>query len=286
MIEHDRTVHNIPMSEIFSDEEFNCRGKIPLLDVIDLARDIQANGLDLPITVMPFKGHPPCKWRIVAGHRRHAAFRVNAAETIPCTIRADLDEFGAACLNMRENILRKELNIKQEANGLKKFMLAGWSEPRLATELQQSRGWVQVRFMLLRLPEAIQNEAAAGWISQDQIRKIHNCKGEDAQFALLRAIKEAKVRGEKVDIPAVEKRNHVIASKTSQKRPVIFEMIDHLMTALGAGLETRCLAWAAGEISDYELYRDIETHCKENSIFYELPSHILEAFTRKVMDHN
>lgn len=277
----DRTVHSIPMSEIFSDDEFNCRGKIQPLDVVDLANDITSKGLDYPITIQPFKEHPPQKYRIVAGHRRFMAFRVNKAETIPCTIRTDLDDFKAAALNIRENVLRKDLNIKQEAHGIRKFMQAGWSEGAVAKELQQSRGWVQVRYMLLALPEDIQTEAAAGWMTQDQIRRIYSQKNPDSQYTLLRKIKEAKVRGEKVELPREVSPNHLVKRKRAQDRTVMFGFMDHVLVTIGAGFYTRILAWCAGEISDYEIHQDLEKYCEENDIPYTFPDEIRDAFKDK-----
>ncbi len=282
---HDRTVHEIPLTEIFCDNDFNCRGKIAPLDVVDLARDIKQRGLDIPIIVQPYTEHPPHKYRIVAGHRRYMAFRVNESPTIPTNIRTDLDEFAAAGLNLRENILRKQLNIKQEANGIRKFMLAAWSEQAVAEYIYQSRGWVQVRFMLLRLPEDIQNECAAGLIGQEQIRKLVTMKnGSDEQYAYVRAIKEAKIRGEKVEMPATKPRNHLIADNKVQNKFVIFAMIDHLLQNIGSSLVTRALAWACGEINDYQLHEDIAKHCKENNKFYEIPEAVKNAFKNTIMD--
>lgn len=171
---HDRTVHDIAMSDIYADSDFNCRGKISPLEVVDLARDIMTNGLDVPITVRPYdKGG--FKYIIVAGHRRYMAFRVNQTPTIPATIRKDLDDFTAAGLNLRENILRSELNMVQEARGVRKFMMAGWTENSVADFLKQSRGWVQIRFIILKLPEDIQNEIAARILhsrsDQEDLRK-------------------------------------------------------------------------------------------------------------------
>lgn len=278
----DRTVHDIVLTEIYSDDEFNCRGKIAPMDVIDLAHDIRKNGLDVPIVVQPYDKHPPQKYRIIAGHRRYMAFRVNQSGTIPCNIRADLDDFAAAGLNLRENLTRKQLNIKQEAHGIKRYMLAGWNENAVATYIQQSRGWVQIRFQLLKLPEDIQNEAAAGMLTQAQISKMH-CMRTDEQYALLRAIKEARYKNEDIELPTEKKRDLFKETKKTQDRYTIFAMIDHLLQVTKSGLHTRCLAWSAGEISDYELYQDIATHCKDNNIPYTIPKNVTDQIvTNKV----
>ncbi len=267
---NDYKVIMIPMAEIFSDDEFNCRGKIAPLEVIDLARDIRENGLDIPITVQPYTKHPPHKYRIIAGHRRHMAFRINEQTSIPCNIREDFDELGAAGFNLRENLTRAQLNMKQEAKGLKRFKLAGWNENDVAKFLHQSRGWVQVRYMLLTLPEDIQDEAAAGMITQDHIRKLYGMNQED-QYHLVRKIKEAKFKGDKVDLPVEKKKDANTKTRKAQDRFEIFQLIDYLLVQIGSNLTTRALAWAAGEISYTEFFKDVEEYCEENGLTYRKP---------------
>lgn len=282
MDEQKYPIQYVPMVEIFSDESFNCRGHINPMDCVDLANDIKAHGLDFPITVVPYTEKKPYKFKIVAGHRRHIAFRINETPKIPCIIRADLDEYGAAGLNLRENIQRKDLNIMQEANGLRRFFMGGWSEGSLATFLNQSRGWVQVRYMLIQLPPDIQKEAAAGFITQDQIRKLNKLPtGSDQQYALVRAIKLAKIQGEKVEIKDEKERDVLKTSKKCQDRGLIFAKIDHLLQLTGSSLTTRAMAWCAGEISDYELHRAIEDECKKLNIPYDIPIEIQNAFKDK-----
>ncbi|GAG16180.1 unnamed protein product, partial [marine sediment metagenome] len=47
------TVQDIEINRIWSDNDFNCRGVIVPLDVIDLVKDIDRNGLQFPICVQP-----------------------------------------------------------------------------------------------------------------------------------------------------------------------------------------------------------------------------------------
>ena len=110
--------HDVLMSEIFSDDEFNCRGRIIPLDVLDLAKSIKETKLQQPIAVQPFKHptNPNIKYRIIAGHRRFMAFVVNKSTTIPAIIRDGLSELDARLLNLTENLKRQDLNMLQEAS--------------------------------------------------------------------------------------------------------------------------------------------------------------------------
>lgn len=279
-------VQPIPMSEILSDPNFNCRGHIAPIDVIDLAKDIADRGLDQPIVLQPFTNdNPKIKYRVVAGHRRHMAFKINNAESIPAYVRDDLTELQAKMLNLRENLHRQELNIKQEAKALQYFLnyKGETSERHLFTEVElseifgQSRGWVQVRKLLLELPDDIQNEAAAGILTQDQIRLVAKLKNNKDRYELVRKIKEKKLRGEKIKLtPSVQRASDVMKAK-ERKKPEIEEMLDILYTLIGPGLHTRICAWAAGNISTVALYSSIQEYCEENSIPFKMPSFINNA---------
>ena len=68
-------VQEIELTRIYNDSKFNCRGAILPMDVVDLAKDIELNGLQFPIAVQPavdVDGGLPdgYNFRIVAGHRR------------------------------------------------------------------------------------------------------------------------------------------------------------------------------------------------------------------------
>lgn len=280
-------VQNIPMDEILSDPSFNCRGEIAPIDVLDLAKDIAERGLDQPIVLQPFSSptNPKIKYRVIAGHRRHLAFRVNNAVTIPAYVRADYTELQAKLLNFRENIFRQQLNIKQEAKALQFFLNYKntentrhlFTEGELAEMFGQSRGWVQVRKTLLELPEDIQDEAAAGLLTQDQIKLVGRIKKREDQYELVRKIKEKKLRGEKVRLtPSVQRSSDAMKAR-ERKKPEIEELLEMIYTVLGPGLHTRLLAWCAGNISTIALYSSIQEYCAENDIKFEMPAFINNA---------
>lgn len=268
----DYQVLEIPIEKIYSDDDFNCRGPIAYLDVADLAKDIDRNGLQFPITVQPRVNLDiPSNYdfRIIAGHRRFAAFKVLKKTTVPAMVRQNLSELQARLLNLSENLKRQELNIVQEASAVKKLRDLGLTQETIATELGMSRGWVQVRFNLLDLPTAIQAEAAAGMLNQAQVKQIYSLPTETDQYEAVKKIKESKLRGVRgIDVgkkpaekPFVKKRQ----SKTN-----VQDMIEHIGKHLGFSLTTRALAWANGEISSADLYFDIKLEMEKLGKPYDL----------------
>jgi ParB family transcriptional regulator, chromosome partitioning protein len=274
-INENYVVVDLEMKVLYHDESFNCRGPISPIDVADLAKSLDKHGLQFPITVQPkadVEGGLPdgCDFRIIAGHRRHKAAKVLGWMKIPAMIRRGLTEAQARILNLGENLNRKELNILQEAHALEALEKAGVPRDTVAKELQMSSSWVQVRYYLLRMPDEIQQEAAAGILNQYQIKQLYSLDNHEQMFEAVRKIKEAKVRGEAA--PEVGKRKkQSIATKKARKRAEIFAMIDLLAETLGYDLTTRALAWTSGEITTAEFFADVEKLAKEKGKPFTMP---------------
>ncbi len=270
----------LPMPEIFSDAEFNCRGAIAPIDVLDLAKDVAARGLDQPIVVQPWN-QGQYKYRIVAGHRRHMAFKVNKADFIPAYVRDDLDETGARLLNLRENVLRKQLNILQEARSLDYFLKlkkGKFTEQELGDIFGQSRGWVQIRKDLLSLPTDIQAEAASGLLTANHIKQLVRMSDAD-RYAAIRKIKDRKIRGESTKLTATINRAGDVLRARRREPAEIQEMLDCLYDVFGPNLATRCLAWAAGNINTAALYQTVAEVADDEGIRFKVPQSVRDAIT-------
>jgi ParB/RepB/Spo0J family partition protein len=282
-VESKYKVQEVPMKDILSDDKFNCRGHIAPIDVLALSRDIAERGLDQPIILQKWD-KDGFKYRIVAGHRRHMAFRVNRAETIPAYIRDDLDELKARLLNLRENVHRKDLNILQEARSLQFFLDykgGSFTEQELGDVFGQSRGWVQIRKDLLKLPEEIQNEAGAGMINSNHIRQLAKMKNVKEMLAIVKRIKEKKLRGESTKLTLSVKRASDALRMRERKKHEIEEMGSVLYDTIGPCLVTRVLAWAAGNISTVALYSDIREYCEDQAIPFTMPAFVRNALVGK-----
>ena len=274
--DQEMVVKHLNMSEIFADPAFNCRGEIRPIDVVNLVKSIQEVGLQTPITVRPRRESDSAgaEYVVVAGHRRHMAYVIIESPTIPCIVRAGLTDMQARTLNLIENLKRQDLNIVQEARALKPYHEAGWGRQSIAEEFAMSSGWVQVRKMILDLPPSIQEELIALNLTQAQIRDLYSLKGNpDEQFAAVKRVKEAREKND----PAIKGKRDTIKKPTAeQKRIRTKSEIEDFMTILttvldGPGFATRCLAWAAGNISNRDVHEALETHARENGHLYSVP---------------
>lgn len=280
-------VYHIALNEIFLDENFNCRGIIAPIDVLDLARDIKDRKLDTPITVQPYDQMPGKKYRIVAGHRRFTAFEVNAIDSdpvvaekhskIPCFIEKDLDETAARTQNLRENLHRKQLNILQEAQAIKYYFDIRFNEVEIADITGTSRGWVQIRKALLSLPKEIQAVAAAGLLTQAQIKHCASFRKVEQQIEFVRKVKEKREKGESLSVVPTIQRSSDAMKTRERKGPEVTEMGGLIYDTLGACLATRFAAWCTAKISTIELLNEVQSLAKKEGKDFKMPDWVNKA---------
>lgn len=269
-------IREVKISEVFIDEDFNCRGFIAPIDVVDLAKDIDRQGLIQPVLVCELSDELKAKFpgytkRLLAGFRRFKAHIVLKRETIPAVVRFEVvAEADARILNLAENLHRKDLNVLQEAKAIRPLFIMGLTEDKVAVRLGQSRGWVQIRAMLLKLPEEVQKEVEAGMIGHVNIRElyqIHKAGNMDNLYRAVRDIKDKKLRGiKKVTVNP----NIVCGDQAENKRlrdKKEMERLTEFLVKRGLrGLHTRCIAWCAGHISMADLIIDIKAYADDNGL--------------------
>lgn len=279
MQQSEMKVFDMNIKEIFCDSEFNCRGKIMPIDVLDLVRSIESTGLKQPIVIQPYTKVPGKKYRIVAGHRRYTAFIVLERDTIPAVIEENLSELDARKLNLEENLKRKDLNLLQIAKAIQPFLHAGWTQQEVAQQLGQPAHWVQVCVSLLKLPDDIQQEAAAGYLTQEHIKQLatlNKTSKKDAMYEAVRKIKNAKLLGERKKITVVKKVTKPY-SKAVRTRQEMFDLMAKIQDTVGNSFVTRVLAWCTGEITEFDLHRDFKEFCNSQGVKYDLPTDLVEA---------
>lgn len=265
-------IQNVLISDILAEESFNCRGRITPGDVIELRADIEKHGLLQPVIGTPLpEGHVSGqKLRLIAGYRRLFTCKTLGHKTISMVVREKMSDADAIVINLNENLQRENLDIVQEAMAISRLRDLGLSEEMAAQELSKSRGWVQIRFMLLGLPSEIYPEVKAGFINQTNIRElfsIHRKEGKEATLQAAHGVKDKKQRGVKSSIAKSE--GEEMRSKRHRKRPEIFQMQEHLQKNLGNSFTTRALAWAAGEISTQEFVTDVRHQADPDAIYHE-----------------
>jgi ParB/RepB/Spo0J family partition protein len=279
-VAQNRVVVELPLREIFADPEFNCRGEINALDCVPLANDIKRDGLQTPISVQPWEGAPPYKYRVLAGHNRIKAFEINQESAIPCFIIHGLDDLQARDYNLKENLFRTNLNLLQESRALRPYFERKLTDKAIAERLNRSVAWVTPRRQLLDLPADIQDAAATDVINQTHVKSLHALRiNKEKMYEVFRGIKEARERGERV---VNVKKDKDIVDMTKLKRPAAHELaviLDVFTPNLvhNTGQENfgcKCLAFAYGMLSEAELWLAYRNECTRLGLPFNPPAEV------------
>ncbi len=131
-------------------------------DLKELTASIREKGVLEPLLV---KVKPDGGWMIIAGERRWRASKLAGLTEVPC-IEIDTDEQGIAEIALIENLQRKDLNIWEEAAGLKalaeKF---GYTQDDIAQKISKSRSTVNELMTVAGLPDEVRTRCREANIS-------------------------------------------------------------------------------------------------------------------------
>lgn len=285
-------IYSVPLEDIFVDEVFNCRGKIFESEIEIFAKDIKEQGLINPVTlrqspeglVAPNGTTPP--YSLVAGFRRYTAFSLLAKtdpffKKIPAIVKLGMTDSEARLVNLRENIVRKDLNILQEARAIQHLFDEGMTQEGVGALLGQSKGWAQVRMMLMTFPPDIQKDAEDGNITQTDIREIYMIKETADRYDYVRRVKEYRLNGKK-RVPRPVRRETADNAKRCRLREEIFKMQSFIYGKMGNNIATKSLAWAAGEVTDAEIFAALYEYAQDNGLDFVMPTKPLSQMVEEI----
>jgi ParB family chromosome partitioning protein len=150
-----------------------------------LVASIKEHGQQQPIKVRWSQEDE--RWVILMGERRYRACKDAGLEEIQCTIADEnLTEAEIVELQIVENIHRKALNPVEEAKSYKQLMdFHNCTAQDVAKRLKVAPTTVQRTVRLLKLPEDILEQVAAGKLTKTLIREVQKIKDPNEQRKLI-----------------------------------------------------------------------------------------------------
>jgi ParB/RepB/Spo0J family partition protein len=145
----------------------NVRRRLAGEEVDQLAQSIALLGQLTPVSVRPC---PEGGYQLIAGHKRHAALTQLANTTIRAEIRED--DGSEASERAAENIVRSQLDPRQEAVAVQAMFDSGLSSDGVAQALGWSKSRVTARIKLLELPERAQRMIGEGTLPLASIEPL------------------------------------------------------------------------------------------------------------------
>jgi len=134
----------------------------------DLADDMAVNNLLQPIGA---RGpSPDGRYECVWGHRRMLAARMLGWTTIPARVCPWPSD--PALARLAENMMRTDLNPREEAKAISALRGQGKPITAIARILRRSVGWVETRVELLTWPEDLQTRVATGELTMSAARLL------------------------------------------------------------------------------------------------------------------
>ncbi|MCH4250113.1 MAG: ParB/RepB/Spo0J family partition protein [Microbacteriaceae bacterium] len=197
----------------------------------ELVHSVREFGVMQPIVV---RSKPSGGYELIMGERRLRASKLAELETIPAIVRQtdDEDMLRDALL---ENLHRSDLNPIEEASAYQQLLTDfGITQEQLAERIGRSRPQVSNMLRLLRLPETVQKQVAAGVLSMGQARTLVAVDPERVE-PLARQIVSQGLSVREAEALAKE---HVTPKPTRPRAGKVGAVLDDLAARLGDELDT------------------------------------------------
>ena len=176
----------------------------------ELAESIKAQGIIQPILVRKTSNN---QFEIIAGERRWQAAKIAKLDEVPVVVK-DIPDSTALAMALIENIQREDLNVIEEARGIKRLIDEfNITHEAAAAAVGKSRAAVSNTLRLLSLCEHAQNALESNKIEMGHARAILSLSPID------QAMMCQKIVNQKLTVREVEKEvSEGSTKKTSPKQ--------------------------------------------------------------------
>ena len=199
--------------DLLEPNDYQPRGLMEDERLDNLAQSIRSNGIIQPIVARKLDAG---RYQIIAGERRWRAAQRAGLEKVPVVIKdvTSLEKQRRLEMALIENIQREDLNPIEEAHAYQKLVDEfGLKHDDIAAQVGKDRSSVANTLRLLRLPEEVRAEVAAGRLSMGHARAIVSLPTEADQRRVARevltrslSVRETEAIVKKASSPATESR--------------------------------------------------------------------------------
>ena len=203
------TTNIMPLSQL-TPGKFQPRRNFNQDSLKELAESIKAQGIIQPILVRMTSNN---QFEIIAGERRWQAAKIAKLDEVPVVVK-DISDSTALAMALIENIQREDLNVIEEARGIKRLIDEfNITHEAAAEAVGKSRAAVSNTLRLLSLCEHAQNALETNKIEMGHARAILSLSPID------QAMMCQKIVNQKLTVREVEKEvSEGSTKKTSPKQ--------------------------------------------------------------------
>ena len=219
------TTNVMPLSQL-TPGKFQPRKNFNQDSLKELAESIKAQGIIQPILVRMTSNN---QYEIIAGERRWQAAKIAKLDEVPVVVK-DISDSTALAMALIENIQREDLNVIEEARGIKRLIDEfNITHEAAAEAVGKSRAAVSNTLRLLSLCEHAQNALETNKIEMGHARAILSLSPID------QAMMCQKIVNQKLTVREVEKE----VSEGTTKKPTPKQSKDHDIKRLENELSER-----------------------------------------------
>lgn len=183
-------IRMIPVTKIVPNPQ---QARSELGNIKELMSSIKEKGVLEPILVRPKKG----KYEIIAGERRYEASKRTGMKEIPC-IEMNVTDNEAMEISLIENIQRKDLDVFEEADGLKTLNeIYGYNHSEIAEKIGKARSTITEVINIGSIPLDVRQLCKKYRItSRTTLIEVSKQKNKDNMIKLVKAIGERELKRE------------------------------------------------------------------------------------------
>lgn len=203
----------------------------------ELASSIQSHGMLQPLLVRVLDSGG---YELIAGERRWRAAKLAGLTTAPVVVqeRPLDDPTETLMLALVENLQRSDLNPIEAATAFRQLQSSGWTQERIAAEVDKSRAAVANAMRLLRLPTTVQSLIANAKLSEGHGRALLAAASTEQLRLAERAVEHGwSVR--ELERIVRERNSHQTAQVDATAFPHVQAALRQIESALGTRVEVR-----------------------------------------------
>jgi ParB family transcriptional regulator, chromosome partitioning protein len=163
-------------------------------NIDELMASIKAKGVLEPIIVRPRAS----RYEIIAGERRFIASKNVGLEELPC-IEMNVNDNEAMEISLIENLQRKDLDVFEEADGLKALMdTYGYSHVQISEKIGKGRSTITEIINISRIPLSVRKICQSASIDKNRslLIEISKLETEAEMKSVAEDIKERGLKRE------------------------------------------------------------------------------------------
>ena len=180
-----------------------------------LIASIRENGLICPVTL---RRDQRGGYILIAGERRIRALKALGRSWTDAVI-LDADEVESRTISLIENIQREQLNVFEEAEGMRELLRAsGITQDALSKKLGKSPSAVANRLRLLKLPDEVRQVIVENNLSERHARALLKLEGaKDRQLELIQRAADRGMTVKKLEELVEKEKEKIILHKKKMK---------------------------------------------------------------------